>query len=150
MKTLFLGQVASKTTGVALSAGMNLSSFEWWALTIVGGILFGIVAYFLKRTMNTTDEHCTAINELKQTSATKDELKSHDEDINHIKQTYVTEDQMKEMRSELKSEIDKISANVDKIKEVTLPKEDFYRSHMETNNKLEKLQQLILDQMGGD
>ena len=76
---------------------MQLSSFEWLIVTVIGGALFTIVGYFLKRTMSSTDDHGVAINHLKQTSVTKDDVKQHEKDINHIKQTYVTKDEMKEI-----------------------------------------------------
>lgn len=121
----------------------------WGAVCFVLTGLMGVVGYFLKRTMDTTDGNTKDINLLQQTSVTKNEVKHHERDINHIKQTYVTKDEMKEMRTELKAEIEKISKTVTDIQNTTLPKEDFYRSAMETNRKLETLQQTILERLGG-
>ncbi len=127
----------------------ELPAIVWLGITGLLGLLIAVVAYFLKRTMTTTDNHGAAIGKLEKNSATKDEVKKHGEDINHIKQTYVTKEDMKEMRTELRAEIEKISVAVGEIREANLPKEDFYRSHIETNRKLEQLQQLIVDRLGG-
>lgn len=129
---------------------MQLSSFEWLIITAVGGTLFAIVGYFLKRTMSKTDEHDKSIHTLIKDSVTKKEIEKHGTDINHIKQTYVTKDEMREMRSELRAEIKQLTATVNEIRDNNLPKEDYYRGHMETNRKLEQLQQLILDHYGGE
>lgn len=128
---------------------MLLNGFEWSLIGGAAALAIALITYFLKRTMATTDEHGVAINKLKQTCVTKEEIRQHEKDINHIKQTYVTKDEMKEMRTELKADIEKLSATVNAIQKTTLPKEDFYRSQMETHRQLEKVEQLLLERLGG-
>ena len=69
----------------------------WLAIAGIITLLFGVNAYFLKRTMTTTDGHGVSIKGLEQNSVTKGEVDQLEGDINHIKQTYVTKDEMKEI-----------------------------------------------------
>lgn len=143
---------------------MNLSSFEWLLVSTVGGVLFGIVGYFLKRTMGKTDEHDQSINSLKQDSVSKKDIKQHESDINHIKLTYVTKDELKELRGEMKelraemqannketqAELKSMMAVLNSIKDDGISKQDYHRARIEDNRKMERIQQILLERLGGD
>lgn len=108
---------------------MQLTGFEW---AVVGGafsIALGVIVYFLKRTMNRVDQH--------------------DADINHIKLTYVTKKDLEKMEGELKSEIRQLTDSVGEIKEKVLYKDDFYRTVVDINRNIEKLQTYLIDKLGG-
>ena len=65
---------------------MNFGADTWWIVATVWAIVVGVLAYFLKRTINKQDRH--------------------EEDISHIKLTYVTRDQLKEFKEETNLSID--------------------------------------------
>lgn len=83
-----------------------------------------VIGYFLKRTMSKVDEH--------------------DRDINVIKQTYVTKDEFKELRAEIKADLDKISGDMDEMKERNLSKQDFYRSQSEIRESIKQITDLLI------
>lgn len=105
------------------------ASVIWGVATGLITLLLGVVGYFLKRTMTRTDKH--------------------DEDINHIKQTYVTKAEVKELKNELRGELKQLTDDVGEIKEKVLYKDDFYRTIVDVNRNIEKLQNYLFEKLGG-
>lgn len=108
---------------------MQFSQGEWWLVVLLAGIAISVIAFFLKRTMSRVD--------------------SHDTDINLIKQTYVTKDEFKELRTEIKADLDKVTESVDKLKDTTLSRQDFYRAQAETNDNIKRIYDMLLKSRGG-
>lgn len=106
---------------------MSLSPFEWSVIGALATLAIGVIAFFLKRTMNKTDEH--------------------DKDISHIKQTYVTKEDLKELKSEFQNDIEKISSDVAEIKDNYLKQNDFYRVQASNDRKQDTMQDNINRQM---
>ena len=104
---------------------MNFSADTWWIVGIVFSATIAIIAFFLKRTINQTD--------------------SHDKDINEIKRTYVTKDELKELKDDTKQSIDKLSLDVEQIKETCLTRKDFYQSITELKQENRDQNQLIME-----
>lgn len=106
-------------------------------LTAVIGVLFGTCAYFLKQTMDTVKAHTKQIEDanknMSDNFAKKDEVKS---DIDKLEVG-------------MKEKTDALSKDVVSIKDKYLTKEDFYRSQADTNQKLDKIYDLILEMKGG-
>ena len=67
---------------------------------------------------------------LKRTMSKQDQ---HEADINHIKLTYVT------------TSMDKLQKDVEEIKENTLSKADFYRSQAKTDDKMDKIYDMLIE-----
>ena len=109
--------------------GMQFSVAEWWMMGTVITLAIGVICYFLKRTMTQVD--------------------AHDKDINTIKQTYVTKDEFKELRSEIKEDLDKLSGNMDDLKERSLSRQDFYRAQAETNDNIKRIYDMMLKSHSG-
>lgn len=103
---------------------MNFDAGTWWLVSLAVGAVMTVIGYFLKRTMTKVDEH--------------------DKDINVIKQTYVTKDEFKELRAEIKADLDKISDDMDEMKERNLSKQDFYRSQSEMQESIKQIMNLLI------
>jgi uncharacterized membrane protein YhiD involved in acid resistance len=108
---------------------MNLTGFEWTALAGAAAIAVTIISFFLKRTMSQAERH--------------------EKDINHIKLTYVTKDEVKELKNELREELKQLAGDVSEIKDRVLYKDDFYRTIVDMNRNIEKLQNYLIEKLGG-
>lgn len=93
-------------------------------------VVVAVISYFLKRTINTVD--------------------GHDRDINEIKRTYVTKGELKETRDELKDGLEKVSSDVEEIKENCLSKRDYYRVQAKTEEKIDKIYDILMKMNGGN
>lgn len=109
---------------------MEFGADTWWLIGTAATIAVGVISYFLKRTMARQDDH--------------------EKDINYIKLTYVTKDELKELKEETASGISKLQKDVEEIKDNTLTKADFFRLQANTDKKLDKLYDVILEMRGGN
>lgn len=103
---------------------MSFEAGTWWLVAILAGIAISVIGYFLNRTMEQVDEH--------------------DKDIQTIKQTYVTKDEFKDLRTEIKAELTKISDDMDDMKANSLTKMDFYRAQSDTNDSIKRIYDLLI------
>jgi len=103
---------------------MTLSDFEWIVVAGAFGLAITVISFFLKRVFNRTDEHEVEINE--------------------IKRTYVTKSELKEIKTELRDENRKLTADVAEIKDNYLTKEDYFRTQMSTERKLDRIYELLI------
>ncbi len=108
---------------------MEFSAGAWWIVAGAAGIAVTVISYFLKRTINKTDDHDRAIAEIQRTYVNK---KEHTHDID-----------------ELKSELRQMSKDLSTLKDTTLTKADFYRSMGRSEEKIDKLYDLIVKNMRG-
>ena len=107
---------------------MDLSLITSLAVLAVT-IITGIIGFFLKRTISAVDSCASEIKEIKKEYATKTELN--------------------DFRDDIRDEIRKISSNIDDIKDNYIKKEDFVRSMSDTNTRLERIYNFLLDINGG-
>lgn len=113
------------------AVGMEFTQGAWWILVGAASIAVTIISYFLKRTMSKQDEH--------------------DRDIAEIKRNYVTKNDHQRDITEIKTEIRQVSKDISSLKDTTLTKADFYRSMGRTEEKLDKLQEILINRTrGGD
>lgn len=108
---------------------MKFDAGTWWLIAILAGAAIAAISYFLKRTITKVDEH--------------------DKDIQTIKQTYVTKDEFKDLRTEIKTELVKISGDMDDMKKTSLSKTDFYRAQSDTNDNIKRIYDLLIKINGG-
>lgn len=108
---------------------MNFDAGTWWVVAGIAGIAVTVITYFLKRTIAKTDEH--------------------DKDINQIKQTYVTKAELEAVRTEIRDDVSELAADVKEIKEKSLTKADFYRTQTATEQKMDKMYDLLLKMSKG-
>lgn len=103
---------------------MNISTETWWILTTGATLAIGIITYFLKRTMSKQDKH--------------------EEEINHIKLTYVTKEDLKDVKLEFAKTTQKLQKDIEEIKDTCLTKKDFIREHMNLENKVDKMYEILV------
>lgn len=109
---------------------MEFSAGTWWLVALIFAGAVTIIGFFLKRTINQTDEHDKAIKE--------------------IQLTYVTKKELKEVKNNTEKTLDKLQADIEEIKEQSLTKADFYRQQTKTENKIDKIYDLLIQQSGGN
>ncbi len=68
----------------------------------------------------------------------------HEKDINEIKRTYVNKDELKEFKNDVNKGLDKLQRDVDSIKENTLTRREFLQSQSKTENKIDKIYDLLI------
>nr|WP_319487255.1 hypothetical protein [uncultured Caproiciproducens sp.] len=100
-----------------------MSTEIWWIVTTLVTLSIGIISFFLKRTIAETD--------------------GHDKDIQIIKQTYVTQDDFKSYKNQSRDDIKQLTADMGELKEKCLFKEDFYRTQASTDQKLDRIYDMI-------
>lgn len=125
---------------------MEFTAGAWWLVTLLVGAVTAVLSFYLKRTANKVDEHDREIPRLTRSA---DKVEEHEKQIAEIQRTYVTKDEMSAMRKEIKDELRKISGDVAEIKASTLSKADFIRTSARTDEKIDKLYDLLV-QRGGN
>lgn len=108
---------------------MVLTGFEWLLIGGAASMAIGLIGFFLKRTMSRVD--------------------CHETDITNIKLTYVTRNDLEKMEGELKSNIRQLNDSMSEIKERVLYRDDFYRTIVDVNRNIEKLQDLFIEEKRG-
>ncbi|MEG0655264.1 MAG: hypothetical protein RR115_07740 [Hydrogenoanaerobacterium sp.] len=128
---------------------MEFNAGTWWLIATLAGLAIAAIAYFLKRTISKVDDHDKDIQTIKQTYATETKVEAHDKDIQLIKQTYITKDEFKDLRTEIKLDLDKISEDMNEMKKNSLSKADFYRAQCDTNDSVKRIFDLLIKMNGG-
>ncbi|MFT9055547.1 MAG: hypothetical protein ABF449_02820 [Ethanoligenens sp.] len=95
---------------------------------VVLTVMLGIIGYFLKRTINLVDKHETEISDIKDTYATKSEISC--------------------LQSDLKSEIGKLAAGIDSLKDNYIRKDDFVREIADLNRRQDRVYDILLEMKG--
>ncbi len=108
---------------------MNFTADTWWLFGILCSGAIAIIGFFLKRTINQADRH--------------------DKEIKGIQLTYVTKDELKEVKESTQRSLDKQQNSIEEIKDQMLTKADFYRQQTKTDNKIDKIYDLLISQQGG-
>ena len=104
---------------------MDAATLFYTIVSVVGGILLGAVAYFLKRTMDLVDGCVKDIKALNDGKVGKDEFKT--------------------FRDETKEKFGKISRDIEGIREDYITKEDFFREQAKTDRKLDMILDILLE-----
>lgn len=92
-------------------------------ITTVITVILGIIGYFLKRTMDRNDKNEMAVQELRDNLLT-------------LSDKYATKAEIRE----IKASMEKLSENIDYIKEHTTKNEDFIRTMARLESKMEQLE----------
>lgn len=90
--------------------------------------LIGIIAYFLKRTVAQVDKHDADINDLKDKSATKEELGC--------------------VQSDLRADVGKLTDAIDDLKDNSVRKDDFVRSIADINRRQDRIIDILMEMKG--
>ena len=89
-------------------------------ITTVITVILGIIGYFLKRTMDRNDKNEMAVQELRDNLLT-------------LSDKYATKAEIRE----IKASMEKLSENIDYIKEHTTKNEDFIRTMARLESKID-------------
>ncbi len=100
------------------------------------GIIFGIIGFFLKRTISRVDAQDEAIQEIRQTYAKREEL-CRVEDASE--QAYAKLEQRIEER------FDRTDSEIKGIKAEYLVREDFFREIAKLGGQLQKVYDLLIE-----
>ncbi|HAJ96576.1 MAG TPA: hypothetical protein DCO72_02410 [Ruminococcus sp.] len=94
--------------------------FIFYIITTVFSVVLGIIGFFLKRTMDRLDHNETAVQEMKEMQYA-------------LSDKYATKAEV----AEIKAAMQKLSDNVDYIKEHTTKNEDFIRVMTRLESKID-------------
>lgn len=105
---------------------MNAATLFYTIVSVVGGILLAVISFFLRRTIGLVD---------------KLELKVQDkadcEDITTL-------------RKDMEKRTDKLTRDIESIREDYITKEDFFREQAKTDRKLDLILDILLGRNGNN
>lgn len=94
----------------------------YYLFTTAVTVVIGIIGYFLKRTMNRSDQNEIAIRGLR-------------DDLLTLSDRYATKEEIRE----IKDSMEKLTASIDYIKEHATRNDDFVRTMTRLETKIDKL-----------
>ena len=111
--------------------GMLFDAGTWWLVTIIVTVVVGLIGYLFGRSVfKALDENRADIKEVRESYTTQ---KDHKDDLDDIRR------EIKEVRSEMKTEIQALSEDIKEVKEKCLRKSDFERSVLQLESKVDAL-----------
>lgn len=125
---------------------MTFDNATWWLAVLLLGGLVALAEFLLKRSLfGKIDEMSGKIQAIDNNMVKKaDYEKAHDRalrDIEQIKKDYTPRDVHNKAFDEVRTDIKKITENY-------LTKEDFFREQAKTENKLDRILDLLMDKGG--
>lgn len=99
-------------------------------------ILLGIVAYFLKRTMNELDKVRDTVNDITREYATQDKISCLKEEMEDIKLNYTPKTEFEK----LDQKIDKVTEKMNEVQLNAVSKQDFFIKMSELASTLERME----------
>lgn len=106
---------------------MDISTM-YMIVTGIGGILLGVISYFLKRTISLVDR-C-------------------EKDIKELDATKVSEKDFASFRSETKEKFNELTGDIKDIRADYITKDDFVREIANVNRQLETIRDILLERKG--
>ena len=111
---------------------MTFDAGTWWLVTIIVTVVVGLIGYLFKA----LDENRADIKEVRESYTTQ---KDHKDDLDDIRR------EIKEVRSEMKTEIQALSEDIKEVKEKCLRKSDFERSVLQLESKVDALTRYLME-----
>lgn len=112
-----------------------------WIVTTAITLGIGAITYFLKRTMSLVDRHTNQIQEIRQQTSSREDLKEQTkelkEDIRKIREDYTPRDTHQKDFDECRRDIKDIRAHY-------LTRDDFIREMNKMDRKLDQMLELML------
>ena len=119
--------------------GGNSVTFDagtWWLVGILLTSLLGVVGGLVSRSIfKQIDENRSDIKEVRENYTTRNA---------HLKDIEAVRNDMKEMRAEVRTEIQTMSGDVRDIKENCIRREEFLQSQLKLEGKLDKLMDYVM------
>lgn len=117
--------------------GMLFDAGTWWLVTIIVTVVVGLIGYLFGRSVfKARDENRADIKEVRESYTTQ---KDHKDDLDDIRR------EIKEVRSEMKTEIQALSEDIKEVKEKCLRKSDFERSVLQLESKVDALTRYLME-----
>ena len=117
--------------------GMLFDAGTWWLVTIIVTVVVGLIGYLFGRSVfKALDENRADIKEVRESYTTQ---KDHKDDLDDIRR------EIKEVRSEMKTEIQALSEDINEVKEKCLRKSDFERSVLQLESKVDALTRYLME-----
>ena len=115
---------------------MTFDAGTWWLITIIVTTVVGLVGFLFGRSVfRQLDENRADIKEVRENYTPRTD---HQKDLEAVRC------EMKEMRTEMRTEIQAMSADVKDIKENGIRREEFLQSQL----KLDRLMEFMMKQGG--
>ena len=107
-----------------------------WIITTAITLGIGVITYFLKRTMSLVDRHSAQIQEIRQQTASREDLKEQTkelkEDIRKIREDYTP-------RNTHQKDFDECRKNIKHIRHNYLTNHDFIQEISKMDRKLDQM-----------
>ena len=117
--------------------GMLFDAGTWWLVTIIVTVVVGLIGYLFGRSVfKALDENRADIKEVRESYTTQ---KDHKDDLDDIRR------EIKEVRSEMKTEIQALSEDIKEVKEKCLRKSDFERSVLQLESKVDAMTLYLME-----
>lgn len=117
--------------------GMLFDAGTWWLVTIIVTVVVGLIGYLFGRSVfKALDENRADIKEVRESYTTQ---KDHKDDLDDIRR------EIKEVRSEMKTEIQALSEDIKEVKEKCLRKSDFERSVLQLESEVDALTRYLME-----
>lgn len=114
---------------------------EEWIITTAITLGIGVISYFLKRTMSLVDRHSAQLQQIREDTASRDDLKEQTkelkEDIRKIREDYTP-------RNTHQKDFDECRKDIKEIRMNYLTKEDFIREISKMDRKLDQMLEMQL------
>ena len=115
---------------------MTFDTGTWWLVGILLTALLGVVGALVSRSIFLQlDKNSADIKEVRENYTTRT---SHQKDLDAMRRD------MKEMRTEMRTEMRQMSEDVKDIKENGVRREEYLRSQLKLENKLDRLMELMM------
>lgn len=116
---------------------MTFDTGTWWLITIILTALLGCSGALVSRSIfKSLDEHSSDIKEVRENYTTR---KDHKTDIDAVRR------EMKEVRSEMRTEIQTLSEDIKEVKETCLRKDVFEHNMLRLENKMDALTKFLME-----
>ncbi|WP_195270763.1 hypothetical protein [Eubacterium sp. 1001713B170207_170306_E7] len=96
----------------------------------IGTLILGVIGYFLRRTISDADACRADINEMKEKFATKASVEKFQEDVS--------------------GKLDIIQRDLNQVQLNYIPKDDFFKEMSKIDNKIDRIQDLIIENIKGE
>ena len=87
---------------------MDVMALFYSIVSVAGGILLGVIAFFLKRTIARSDKVEADVKELQEKKASKVELQKVSDCVSQIKEDYITKEDFYREQAKTDRKLDRI------------------------------------------
>lgn len=115
--------------------GGEFMDWIFWAVGVLVALVIAVIGFFLKTTIYKNNETAEKVNDLKQNSATRDEIKELSDKFSELNDKYATKEEVREIKNKMEA----IQDDIKKIIQTTVTSSDFVRIMTRIEDKIDKL-----------